>query len=354
MKKLVILGGGYGGLTVAKELLEGDIPADTVMIMIDRMPYQGLKTEYYALAAGTVSEQDIRVHFPVDPRLILKYGEVTAVDPEQKVIRFANDEPLSYDWLVIALGCVDKYHNIPGAQEYSNSIQSLSATRKTYQAANDTAPYGQITIVGGGLSGVEMAAELRESRPDLNIRILDRGASVLSPFPERLQRYVREWMLEHDIELRSHVSLSRLEGGLLYNQQEIIQTDITIWTAGIQPSPIVQNLNLPKDNQGRLTINEYHQLPDYNEIYVVGDCAALPFSPSGQAAEAQGKQVAEVLQAVWKNETPRLGKIKLKGVLGSLGKKAGFGLMGKRTVMLGMVPRALKSGVLWMSKRHLG
>lgn len=354
MKKLVILGGGYGGLTVAKELLEGDIPADTVMIMVDRMPYQGLKTEYYALAAGTVSEQDIRVHFPVDPRLILKYGEVTAVDPEQKIIRFANDEPLSYDWLVIALGCVDKYHNIPGAEEFSNSIQSLSATRKTYQASNDAAPYGQITIVGGGLSGVEMAAELRESRPDLNIRILDRGASVLSPFPERLQRYVREWMLEHDIELRSHVSLSRLESGLLYNQQEIIQTDITIWTAGIQPSPIVQNLNLPKDNQGRLTINEYHQLPDYNEIYVVGDCAALPFSPSGQAAEAQGKQVAEVLQAVWKNETPRLGKIKLKGVLGSLGKKAGFGLMGKRTVMLGMVPRALKSGVLWMSKRHLG
>ncbi|MBU7314438.1 NAD(P)/FAD-dependent oxidoreductase [Paenibacillus oleatilyticus] len=354
MKKLVILGGGYGGLTVAKELLEGDIPADTVMIMVDRMPFQGLKTEYYALAAGTVSEQDIRVHFPVDPRLILKYGEVTAVDPEQKVIRFANDEPLSYDWLVIALGCVDKYHNIPGAEEFSNSIQSLSATRKTYQASNDAAPYGQITIVGGGLSGVEMAAELRESRPDLNIRILDRGASVLSPFPERLQRYVREWMLEHDIELRSHVSLNRLEGGLLYNQQEIIQTDITIWTAGIQPSPIVQNLNLPKDNQGRLTINEYHQLPDYNEIYVVGDCAALPFSPSGQAAEAQGKQVAEVLQAVWKNETPRLGKIKLKGVLGSLGKKAGFGLMGKRTVMLGMVPRALKSGVLWMSKRHLG
>ncbi|MCM3269423.1 NAD(P)/FAD-dependent oxidoreductase [Paenibacillus elgii] len=354
MKKLVILGGGYGGLTVAKELLEGDIPADTVMIMVDRMPYQGLKTEYYALAAGTVSEKDVRVHFPVDPRLILKYGEVTAVDPEQKVIRFANDEPLSYDWLVIALGCVDKYHNIPGAEEFSNSIQSLSATRKTYQASNDAAPYGQITIVGGGLSGVEMAAELRESRPDLNIRILDRGASVLSPFPERLQRYVREWMLEHDIELRSHVSLSRLESGLLYNQQEIIQTDITIWTAGIQPSPIVQNLNLPKDNQGRLTINEYHQLPDYNEIYVVGDCAALPFSPSGQAAEAQGKQVAEVLQAVWKNETPRLGKIKLKGVLGSLGKKAGFGLMGKRTVMLGMVPRALKSGVLWMSKRHLG
>ncbi|TVY08512.1 NAD(P)/FAD-dependent oxidoreductase [Paenibacillus cremeus] len=354
MKKLVILGGGYGGLTVAKELLEGDVPSDTVIILVDRMPYQGLKTEYYALAAGTVSDKDIRVQFPVDPRLILKYGEVLSVDPEQKLIRFENDEPLSYDWLVIALGCVDKYHGISGAQEFSHSIQTLSATRKTYQVVNDINPYGQVTIVGGGLSGVEVAAELRESRADLNIRILDRGASVLSPFPEKLQRFVREWMLEHDIELRSHIALCNLEGGILYNQQELIYTDMTIWTAGIQPSPIVQNLNLPKDNQGRLTINEYHQLPSYNEIFVVGDCAALPFSPSGQAAEAQGKQVAEVLQAIWKNETPRLGKIKLRGVLGSLGKKSGFGLMGKRTVMVGMVPRALKTGVLWKSKRHLG
>ncbi|CAG7647267.1 NAD(P)/FAD-dependent oxidoreductase [Paenibacillus allorhizosphaerae] len=354
MKKLVILGGGYGGLTVAKELLDGELPSDTVMILIDRMPYQGLKTEYYALAAGTVSDLDIRVQFPVDPRLILKYGEVTTVDPERKLIMFENDDPLAYDWLVIALGCVDKYHGIEGAQQFSHSIQTLSSTRKTYQVVNDIMPYGQVTIVGGGLSGVEVAAELRESRTDLNIRILDRGASVLSPFPEKLQRFVREWMLEHDIELRSHISLCRLEQGVLHNGQELIETNTTVWTAGIQPSPIVQNLNLPKDNQGRLVINEYHQLPDYTNIYVVGDCAALPFSPSGQAAEAQGKQVAEVLQAVWKNETPRLGKIKLKGVLGSLGKKCGFGMMGKRTVMLGMVPRALKSGVLWMSKKHLG
>ncbi|UUZ84030.1 hypothetical protein LJK88_09850 [Paenibacillus sp. P26] len=64
MKKLVILGGGYGGLTVAKELLDGKLPSDTVMILVDRMPYQGLKTEYYALAAGTVSDLEIRVKFP--------------------------------------------------------------------------------------------------------------------------------------------------------------------------------------------------------------------------------------------------------------------------------------------------
>jgi NADH dehydrogenase len=354
MKKFVILGGGYGGFTIASQLLEKNLPEDTVIVMVDRMPFQGLKTEYYALASGTIAETHIRVAFPVDPRLILTYGEINAVDLDNKQVRFADGEPLEYDWLVIGLGCVDNYHGILGAETYSNSIQTFGQTRATYQQVNDAAPYGQVSIVGGGLSGVEMAAELRESRPDLNIRLIDRGPSLLSGFPSNLQKYVREWMDLHHIEQRTHISLTRLEGGDLYNNDEIIRTDVTIWTAGIQPSPIVQALNVDKDNQGRVKLNEYHQIPAYTEVYVVGDCASLIFSPSAQAAQAQGKQIAEVIQAIWDGETPRLGKIKLKGVLGSLGKKSGFGIMGKRTVMTGMIARALKSGVLWMSKRHFG
>jgi NADH:ubiquinone reductase (H+-translocating) len=354
MKKFVILGGGYGGFTIANHLLEKDLPEDTVIVLIDRMPFQGLKTEYYALASGTIAETHIRVTFPVDPRLILTYGEVSAVNLETKEVRFANRDPLEYDWLVIGLGCVDNYHGILGAETYSNSIQTFGQTRATYQKVNDVAPYGQISIIGGGLSGVEMASELRESRPDLNIRLIDRGPSLLSGFPGNLQQYVREWMDLHQIEQRALVSLVRLEGGNLYNNEEIIRTDVTIWTAGIQPSPIVQALNVDKDPTGRVILNEYHQISNHTEVYVVGDCASLPFSPSAQAAEAQGKQIAEVIQAIWKGETPRLGKIKLKGVLGSLGKKSGFGIMGKRTVMTGKIARALKSGVLWMSKRHFG
>lgn len=355
MKRFVILGGGYGGLTVAQNLLEGDLPENTVIVLIDRMPYQGLKTEYYSLVAGTVADIDLRISFPSDPRLIVTYGEVTDVDLEAKQVIMAGQEPLEYEWLVVALGCTDKYHCIEGAELYSHSIQTFSSSRKTYQALNDVKPYGQVTIVGGGLSGVEVASELREGRPDLNIRIIDRGPSILSAFPSKLQSYVSSWFIEHEVEMRGHVSLTRLQEGVLYdsNNPSPILTDVTVWTAGIQPVPLVQRMNLPKDNQGRLCINEYHQLPDYNEVFIVGDCASLPFSPSGQAAEAQGKQVAEVMQAIWNDKTPKLGKIKLKGVLGSLGKKAGFGLMG-RTPLMGRVPRVLKSGVLWMSKHHLG
>ncbi|QAY68215.1 NAD(P)/FAD-dependent oxidoreductase [Paenibacillus protaetiae] len=354
MKKLVILGGGYGGQAIVGDLLD-KLPSDVTMTLIDRMPFQGLKTEYYALAAGTSSDLELRVQFPKDPRLQLAFGEVVGIDMDNKLVQLEGQDPISYDWLVIGLGCTDRYHGIEGAEQYSTSIQTFSSARRTYQLLNDVKPYGQVSIIGGGLSGVEVAAELRESRPDLNIRIIDRGPSVMSAFPGKLQQFVAEWFREHEVEMRGNVSLYKLEGGILYDQNspETILTDVTVWTAGIQPVKLVQDMNLPKDKQGRLVVNEYHQLPDYNDVFIVGDCASVPFSPSGQVAGAQGKQIAEVLQAIWHNRTPKLGKIVLKGTLGSLGKKSGFGLMGN-TPMMGRIPRMIKSGVLWKSKRHFG
>ncbi len=355
MKKVVILGGGYGGAALVNELIQHHLPQDVSILLIDRMPFQGLKTEYYALAAGTVSDLELRVSFPIHPKVQYVYGEIQDVDLEAKLVNVEGHDPVSYDWLVIGLGCTDKYHGIEGAEQYSCSIQTFSATRKTYARLNDVKPYGQVTIVGGGLSGVEVAAELRESRPDLNVRILDRGPSVLSAFPGKLQRFVAEWFKGHEVEMLGHVSLSRVEEGQLYdgNTNTSFLTDVTVWTAGIQPVELVQHLDLPKDLTGRLLLNEFHMLPAYNDVFVVGDCASMPFSPSGQAAGAQGKQIAEVLHSIWQGKTPKLGKLKLKGVLGSLGKKSGFGIMGN-TPILGRVPRLVKSGVLWRSKRHLG
>jgi len=353
-KKLIILGGGYGGLKIAKKLLDNDVPDDVEITLVDRMPFQGLKTEYYALVAGMVNDMELRVPFPEDARLHLHYGEVTNVDLHARTIDFADGNTLSYDQLIIGLGCVDNYHNTPGAEQFACTIQTMGAARTTYQKINNVAPYGQITIVGGGLSGVEIAAELRESRADLKIRIMDHGPSILAAFPEKLQVFVRDWFTKNDIEMIHHAAIQRVEAQSIRNGEQIIPTDATIWTAGIQPSHIVQKLDVPKDKQGRILLNEQYQMAAYPEVYVVGDCANLPFSPSAQAAESQGEQIAEVIQAVWKGAPmPNLKTMKLKGTLGSLGSGTGFGVLGNRALM-GKVPRLLKSGVLWMYKHHLG
>jgi len=351
MSTVVILGGGYGGLTVVHELLDR-VPSDVRIVLVDRNPFGALKTEFYALAAGTSSEVDIRVSFPSHPQLDIVYGEVLSVSFEDRTVQIADRDPLPFDSLVIALGCTDNYHGIPGASEYSTGVQTLSATRRTYQLLNDTKPYGQINIVGGGLSGVEVASELRESRPDLNIRILDRS-SLMSAFPGNLQKFVASWFQEHDVELRSQIHITKLEEGVIYNGSEEIPSDVTVWTAGIQPVELVQKMSFPKDKQGRLIVNEWHELPDVRNVFVIGDCSSQPFSPSGQLAQAQGHQVAQVIAARWNNKEISLPRIRLKGTLGSLGKKSGFGLMGSTPIM-GRIPRMLKSGVLWKSRRHFG
>lgn len=355
MKRLVILGGGYGGLRIIERLLTPDLPDNVLVTLVDRMPFHGLKTEYYALAAGTEPEKDIRVPFPSDPRLQVKHGEVSGINLDERVVLFAGGESLDYDWLVVALGCEDRYHDIPGAQEYTHSIQTLGATRKTYAAVNNVGPYGQVTIVGGGLSGVEVASELRESRPDLNIRIVDRGESILGPFPKKLQEYASQWFLEHDVQLVSKACVNRVEPGVVYNHDEPLQSDAIIWTAGIQANRIVRELPIELDGTGRAVLNQYHQLPSHPNVFVVGDCASLPFAPSAQLAEAQGEHIALILKKDMKGEPypATLPAIKLKGVLGSLGKKEGFGVMGKVS-LVGQMPRVMKSGVLWMYKKHLG
>lgn len=149
MRTLLVLGGGYGGLALIQELLNNHLPHDMEIVLIDRMPYQGIKTEYYALAAGTVNDYHLRIQFPVHPRLTVRYGEVGSIDLESRMIFMETGEPVSYDILAIALGCTDNYHGIQGAEQYTCSIQSFSETRETYRRLNDVKPYGTVNIVGG-------------------------------------------------------------------------------------------------------------------------------------------------------------------------------------------------------------
>ena len=137
MKNLVILGGGYGGMRVLARLLPNQLPEDMSITLIDRLPYHCLKTEYYALAAGAVSEQDIRVAFPEHPRLNIIYAEVEKINLEENKIFLSNADPVVYDDLIIGLGCEDKYHNIPGAEDFTYSIQTIEKCRDTYQVVNN-------------------------------------------------------------------------------------------------------------------------------------------------------------------------------------------------------------------------
>ena len=331
------------------------LPEGMEAVLVDRSPYHVLKTEFYALAAGTIPDSDIRVPFPSHPRLSTIFDEVVSIDLKGQSVYLKSGEPLRFDELVIGLGCEDNYHSVPGAEQFSFGIQSIEATRKTGIMLNNLPCGARVAVVGAGLSGVELASELHESRPDLNIHLFDRGKTVLSAFPARLSKYVEAWFCEHGVRLINQANVTRVEEKRLYNHGEPVEVDAIVWTAGIRPNRVVRNLDVAKDSRGRIILTPYHEIPGYENVYVVGDCASLPHAPSAQLAEAQADQIASVVLKKWKGEPlpEQLPPIKLKGILGSLGKKEGFGIV-KDLALTGRVPRLLKSGVLWLYKFHNG
>lgn len=355
MKNLVILGGGYGGMRILQRLLPNQLPDDVSITLVDRSPYHCLKTEFYALAAGTISDQHVRVPFPSHPRVQLQYGEITSINLDEKTISFEDQASISYDDLIIGLGCEDKYHNVPGADQFTYSIQTIEKARNTYQALNNLAPGSVVAIVGAGLSGVELASELNESRKDLKIKLFDRGNFILSAFPEKLSTYVENWFDTNGVDIINNANITRVEENVLYNHDAPMDFDAIVWTAGIQPVEVVRNLDVEKDNQGRVILTPQHNIPNDEHVYVLGDCASLPHAPSAQLAEGQAEQIVQVLVNRWNGEEPpeSFPQIKLKGVLGSLGKKHGFGMLVDRPIT-GRVARLLKSGILWVYKYHNG
>lgn len=355
MRKLVLLGGGYGNMRILLRLLPNNLPLDTEIVLIDRTPFHSMKTEFYALAAGTASDHEVRVPFPESDRLTLVHGEILEIVLEEKCVLMENGERVQYDDLVIGLGCEDKYHSVPGADEFTYSIQTIGKSRETFKTLLGLPSGAVVGIVGAGLSGIELASELRESRHDLNIKLFDRSPRILRDFPERLSNFVKKWFDNHNVDVVSNSNITKVEPNLLYNHEETISVDAVVWTAGIQPVKPVLDLGLESDSGGRVVLNQYHQLPDDEHVYVVGDCAALPMAPSAQLAEEQAEQIVEVLKLTWRNKPlpETMPEIKLKGFLGSLGKKQGFAYLADRTVT-GRIARLMKSGVLWMYKWHNG
>ncbi|MGG2056228.1 NAD(P)/FAD-dependent oxidoreductase [Lysinibacillus pakistanensis] len=351
MGKLVLLGGGYGNMRVMLRLLPNNLPLDTEIVLVDRAPFHSLKTEFYALAAGTSTDKEIRVSFPEHERLTAVYGEVVNIDRAEKVVILEDGQRIEYDDLVVGLGCEDKYHGVPGAEEYTFSIQTMAKSRATFQALCGLPAGSTVGIVGAGLSGIELASELRESRADLKIKLFDRGPRIMKDFPEKLSNYVKAWFVKHDVDVIANSNITKVEPGKIFNHEDEIPLDAVVWTAGVQPVKIVREMDVEKDKQGRPLVTQYFNVLDDEHVYVVGDCASSDFPPSAQLAEEQAEHIVKVLRMRWKGENlpEKMPDIKLKGFMGSLGKKQGFAYLADTTVT-GRIARLMKSGLLWLYK----
>src|SRR5699024_3724037 len=130
------------------------------------------------------------------------FATVSEVDVEHQKISFKDkSDIISYDYLIVGLGCEDNYHNIEGAEEFTESVQAFSKARKTGVSVGNLPAYGNVTIVGAGLRGIAVASETRESREELNIRVVARAGSLLKALDPNIQAPVADSPLKNDVEV---------------------------------------------------------------------------------------------------------------------------------------------------------
>jgi NADH:ubiquinone reductase (H+-translocating) len=330
--RIVIVGGGFGGLAAAKALKKA--PAE--VILIDRANHHLFQPLLYQVATAALTPSQIatpiRSIFRKQKNVTVILGEVTGVDKERKCV-FASDAdrervPVAYDYLILATGATHSYFGHNEFEEYAPGLKSLadavSSRNKILQAfeqaeaEEDPSQHPELLtfiLVGAGPTGVEMASALailvrttlksdfrRIDPASARIVLVDMAARVLPPFSEDLSEAAKRRLEELGVEVRLGHSVDQIDDDGIVVAGERIASKTVIWTAGVAPSPAGKWLKVETDRAGRVRVQKDVTVPGHPEIFVVGDTASFeengkPLPGVAQVAMQQGRYAGKVIRS---------------------------------------------------------
>jgi NADH:ubiquinone reductase (H+-translocating) len=298
--KVVIIGGGFGGLSAARALRHA--PVDVVLI--DRRNHHVFQPLLYQVATAALSPGDIaspiRWILRTQTNIRVWLGEVTAIDPAKRVVQLT-DGQVSYDYVIVSAGATHAYFGHDEWQAYAPGLKTLEDAldmrRRVLlafeQAERETDRAKQrrlltFVVVGGGPTGVELAGALAEiSRHALahdfraidpesaRVILIEGGSVVLGAYPEDLSAFARRALEKLGVAVWTGSVVSKIEEGRVHVGNETIEAGTILWAAGVSASPIGATLGVPLDRVGRVFVEPDLSVPGYPEVSVVGDLAAL-------------------------------------------------------------------------------
>ena len=297
---IVIIGGGFGGLSAARALRHADVR----VTLIDRRNHHVFQPLLYQVATATLSPGDIAA--PI--RWILRsirnvrvlLANATRIDVAAKRIELADGPSLDYDWLIIATGSKHAYFghddwepNAPGLKTLEDAIairrRILIAFERAEREEDTRRQRNLLTfvIVGGGPTGVELAGTLAEiARQTLRdefqtidttrarILLVEAGPTILQTFPEKLRNAARASLVRLGIEVREGVAVTAVDPHGVMVGSERVDAGTVLWAAGVAASSVVKTLAVPLDRAGRVIVEPDLSIPGHPEVFVVGDAAA--------------------------------------------------------------------------------
>ncbi len=362
-KRIVILGGGFGGVYAAihlEKLLARQSAVEICLVSHDNF-------FLFTPMLHEIAASDLEITNIVNPlrKLLRKVevlvGDVNQIDlPNKRVLishGYRNHSlQIDYDHLVIALGSITNFYDIPGLANLAvpmkslrDAIQLRAQIIRHLEEANsecnltDRQSLLTFVVAGGGFAGVETVAALndfvREALPFypnlcedmLRVMLVHSGPAILPELGESLGRYAEEVLVRRGVEIRLKTRVKTVTEGKVFLADGVsIPSHTLVWTAGTVPSPIISSLPCAKE-RGRLLVNQFLRVPDWPDVWAVGDCAFVPdirnpgqsHPPTAQHAIREGKVVAQNIAAALLGRALRSFSFRTIGLLASIGRRMG-------------------------------
>lgn len=340
MQKIIIVGGGAGGLELVTKLsrtLGRKKLAD--IVLVDRSRTHVWKPLLHEVAAGVIDKQSDGVEYAIHASrhgYQFQLGNVSGIDPNSKCVHLdpmvddSGDEilparHLSYDYLVMAVGSISNDFGTPGVAEHSFFLDSLAQAERFHKALlnqllkinheDDPERKLKVAIVGGGATGTELAAQLhyignlaktygmpKMSAQRLDIAILEAGERILPNLPERISYAARRALAKLNINVLENTRVaSATEQGFVTSEEQLIGADLLVWAAGVKAPKFVADMDFFEHNRaGQIIVNSHLQSSTQGDVFVIGDCAGYQqdekwVPPRAQSAHQMADIVAKNL-----------------------------------------------------------
>lgn len=296
--RVVIVGGGFGGLFTALDLAgASDV---TIISPEDHFLFTPMLYEYLS---GEVEAWHIAPQYKelLDSRTQFIQSEVTRIDLQAREVAIARrDERIGYDVLVVAVGGVTNYWNIEGAEEHALPFRKLAHADELRRRMSvsldhvppDTAPEETaraltFAVIGGGASGVELSTKMadllrdafrqRALRGEPRVMVVEMGEQVVPGMGDEIRTYVEQALQKCGVEMHTATRVLRVEKDGFTIEHKGQQTEIkaaaVVWTAGVRVNPLVETLDVEKDKRGLIVVEPTLQVRGHENVFALGDIA---------------------------------------------------------------------------------
>jgi NADH dehydrogenase len=343
--KIVILGGGFGGLAAARALYKA---ADVTVV--DRHNYQTfLPLLYQVSTAGLAADH---VAYPIRGALRktsvkFRMASPISIDHRNKEVKLDSSEILKFDHLIVALGSVTADFGISGVKEFSLGMKSVSEAltiraeimrrfEDLCRFEDDTQFF--VTVIGGGPTGVEMAGAIAELvrgplksdqaavAKNIKVTLVEAGPRLLPPFAPSLSERTKKDLEKLGVKVLLNSAVKELQHRkVLLKDGSTLQSEITIWAAGVKGADAMKDLNLPVE-ANRIAVEPTMQVKNYPYIWALGDIAGakgkdgLPLPMVAPVAIQQGKFIAKQIKQIVQGKNLESFKYLDKGSMATIGR----------------------------------